>query len=124
MAHSPSAHLCPFTVIPQSGKCLGKCCNIREASLLHGRDQSPGHSPLPARLVITKTKATRDDRNSKPKSMICADCDGNGNAKAMELTRKICSMGGSRQGILAGYVAVGERCCVEAAMEQASLEAS
>ncbi|KAK4747050.1 hypothetical protein SAY87_026087 [Trapa incisa] len=78
MAHSPSAHLCPFTVIPQSGKCLGKCCNIREASLLHGRDQSPGHSPLPARLVITKTKATRDDRNSKPKSMICANCDGNG----------------------------------------------
>ncbi|XAR70966.1 hypothetical protein NMG60_11028024 [Bertholletia excelsa] len=57
-------HLIYLTSIPESGVCIATC-----------RNQKPLWA---VKLHSVKAKASKGDQGTKPRSVICTDCDGNG----------------------------------------------
>ncbi|XP_031372711.1 protein BUNDLE SHEATH DEFECTIVE 2, chloroplastic-like isoform X4 [Punica granatum] len=69
---SAAAHLYScFNPNHKSGNCRTEHVHTGK---LHHRDKS---TP-PAKFHLLKAKAAKKDRDTKPKSVICTDCDGNG----------------------------------------------
>ncbi|XP_021912516.1 uncharacterized protein LOC110826222 isoform X2 [Carica papaya] len=69
------APLLPLRASTKSWKCIRNC---RKQKVLWNQDVFQGSSIAKLHYVEAKAAAGSSNQNTKPNSVICADCDGNG----------------------------------------------